>query len=462
MNVALRPELAVLSLCAGGGGLDRAVELAVPGARTVCMVEREAFAVAALVAQMQSGALADAPVWSDARTFAGRDWRGVVDLVVAGYPCQPFSLAGQRRGASDPRHLWPIVRRIGVQTGAWAFLLENVGGHLTLGADQVRRNLARLGFQSAFGLYRASDLGLPHERTRLFILAVNDRLVDAQFAGRNARRAGLAEAAGRSVAAPDGAELADAECDRWREGPEALQPRAGQPELAGGREDLGDAECTGFSLGPFTGIRRGQTVGGSWDGPPERSGGHVAHPFGRGHGRRPEDAERGPQRRAAEQQPGPASGGPGVRPFLTPPGPGDFDAWRAIAERAPELLPALSGYDRLRLALRAQGIAPDGDPPPRPRTKAEARKARRGAGQGPARWLDARTGQPVDPARLQAAAQSALRGVADGVAPRIDQLRLLGNGVADPCGALALRDLATELSARSAGAARLVRMMEGR
>ena len=79
MNVAV-PPINMLSICTGGAGLDLGIELALPGARSVCLVEREAFAVAHLVAAMQQGLLDEAPVWSDARTFDGRAWRGAVDL----------------------------------------------------------------------------------------------------------------------------------------------------------------------------------------------------------------------------------------------------------------------------------------------------------------------------------------------------------------------------------------------
>lgn len=117
----------VLSLCAGVGGLDLGVELATGGvARTVCYVEREAHAAAVLVARMEEALLAPAAVWCDLTTFDGTEWRGVVDLVVAGYPCQPFSTAGKRAGVDDPRHLWPHVARIIRECGAGLVLLENV------------------------------------------------------------------------------------------------------------------------------------------------------------------------------------------------------------------------------------------------------------------------------------------------------------------------------------------------
>ena len=101
-----------LSLCSGAGGLDLGLTIAIPGYRTLGYVERDSFAAAILVARMENAALDQAVVWDDVGTFDGRPWRGAVDFLSAGYPCQPFSVAGKRLGADDPRHLWPHVARI--------------------------------------------------------------------------------------------------------------------------------------------------------------------------------------------------------------------------------------------------------------------------------------------------------------------------------------------------------------
>jgi DNA (cytosine-5)-methyltransferase 1 len=100
-------RLHALSLCAGAGGIDLGLTIACPTYRTVCYVEREAYAAATLVARMEDKALDCAPVWDDVGTFDGRPWRGAVDILTGGCPCQPFSVAGKRKGVDDPRHLWP-------------------------------------------------------------------------------------------------------------------------------------------------------------------------------------------------------------------------------------------------------------------------------------------------------------------------------------------------------------------
>ena len=169
--MATRPR--VLSLCAGIGGLDLGLRLAC-GARTVGYVERDAFAAAVLVARMAEAALDPAPVWDDLSTFDGRAWRGRVDLVAAGIPCQPFSVAGKRRGLADERWLWSDVLRILDETAARALFLENVGGFTRHGLGRVLADLAARGFAAEWDHFRASDVGAPHRRERFFLLAHAD------------------------------------------------------------------------------------------------------------------------------------------------------------------------------------------------------------------------------------------------------------------------------------------------
>jgi len=163
-----------ISLCAGVGGLDLGLHIAEPGYRTVCFVERNSFAAANVVARMADEALAPALVWDDLRSFDGRPWRGRVHIITAGYPCQPFTLSGLRKGENDPRHLWPEVRRIaGEIQPEWLFF-ENVPGHLTLGFQDVTRDLQAMGYRVAARVVSAAEVGGSHTRERLFILAHAD------------------------------------------------------------------------------------------------------------------------------------------------------------------------------------------------------------------------------------------------------------------------------------------------
>jgi DNA (cytosine-5)-methyltransferase 1 len=130
-----------LSLCSGAGGLDLGLAIAIPGYRAVGHVERETFAAATLVARMEDASLDQAVVWDDVGAFDGRPWRGAVDIVTAGYPCQPFSVAGRRLGSVDPRHLWPHVARIICEVQPPFVFLENVVHHLRLGFPEVASGL---------------------------------------------------------------------------------------------------------------------------------------------------------------------------------------------------------------------------------------------------------------------------------------------------------------------------------
>lgn len=175
--------IAGLALCAGFAGLELGIDIAEPGHRTVCFVERETYPAATLVARMEDKALDNAPVWSDLKTFDGRPWRGKVDLITAGYPCQPFTFSGKRQGAADPRHLWPDVARIIREVEPeWVFC-ENVEGHLTLGFPEVAGELQEMGFRIKAGLFSAYEVGAGHQRRRLFFLAHANNCHERQQGG---------------------------------------------------------------------------------------------------------------------------------------------------------------------------------------------------------------------------------------------------------------------------------------
>ncbi len=175
-----------IALCAGVGGLELGLHIAEPRYRTVCYIEREVFPASVLVARMEDKTLDNAPIWDDVKTFDGRPWRGKVHILTGGYPCQPFSFCGRRKGSRDSRHLWPEFSRIiGEVDPEWCFF-ENVEGHIDMGATDVFADLQRLGFTVKAGLFSALETGASQIRRRLLIVAHSNKVPLWQSPGSGA------------------------------------------------------------------------------------------------------------------------------------------------------------------------------------------------------------------------------------------------------------------------------------
>ena len=203
-----------------------------PDSRCIAYVEREAYAASCLVARMESRDLDLAPVWSDLATFDAGAWRGAVDCVVSGDPCQPNSCAGRGAGADDDRWLIERVVEVFDQCGAVRLFRENVTGNTEGQLAALVPLLEGLGCSVAAGIFAASSVGASHQRERLFIMADRQkrpaderRPVDDSLRGRcrqgqeGALRAGRhwPDDAGRSeVADADGARGASGEPDQAR------------------------------------------------------------------------------------------------------------------------------------------------------------------------------------------------------------------------------------------------------
>jgi site-specific DNA-cytosine methylase len=162
-----------LSLCSGVGLLDRAASSLFPGAVSVGYVEREAQAIEVLASRMEEGAISPAPVWLDVVGFDPRRAGVAADVVVAGFPCQPFSAAGKRKGDQDERWLWDDVWRITRDSGAWLGMFENVPGLLTRGLHRILADVAQAGWDAEWGTLCACDVGAPHKRERLFLVVAD-------------------------------------------------------------------------------------------------------------------------------------------------------------------------------------------------------------------------------------------------------------------------------------------------
>ena len=162
-----------ISVCSGNGGMDAALRTIIP-VRTVCYLENEIAQSAVLARRMADTppSLDAAPIWSDVKTFNPGPWRGKVDIVTGGFPCQPFSVAGAHRGEDDPRNLWPDVARLVRGIRPPDIFFENVPGILEYYFDKIRPELSSMGYEITEGLFSAEvDAGASHRRQRLFIMA---------------------------------------------------------------------------------------------------------------------------------------------------------------------------------------------------------------------------------------------------------------------------------------------------
>ena len=163
-----------ISLCTGYGGIDLGLSRVIRGMRTVAYAEIDSFAIEVLLTRMEAGQIESAPIWTDVRDFPWGSFHGSVDILSAGYPCQPFSHAGLRQGGDDPRHLWPHIKR-GIEAIRPAVVfLENVEGHISMGLSSVISDLEEVGYRCSWGIFSAEECGAPHRRNRVFILALLD------------------------------------------------------------------------------------------------------------------------------------------------------------------------------------------------------------------------------------------------------------------------------------------------
>lgn len=167
-----------ISLCSGYDGIGIGLKRAIPNLRTIAHCEIEAYAVANLIAKMEAGQMDEAPVFTDLKTFPYRELSGRVTVLSAGFPCQPFSSAGKRQATEDPRHLYPwIANGITAMRPRYVFL-ENVEGIISAKTGDgesvlkyVLGDLEERGYSCAWGIFSASEVGAPHQRKRVFILA---------------------------------------------------------------------------------------------------------------------------------------------------------------------------------------------------------------------------------------------------------------------------------------------------
>nr|WP_249262208.1 DNA cytosine methyltransferase [Leptospira alexanderi] len=163
-----------MALFAGAGGSVLGGKLL--GWRTVCAVEIDPYCIAQLIQRQNDKILPYFPIWDDICTFNGTGWRGIIDVVSGGFPCQGISAAGKGRGLDDERSgLWKEMFRVIREIGPEIVWLENSPLLTRRGIERVLRDLASMGYDAIWGVLGADDVGAPHIRKRIWILAYSMR-----------------------------------------------------------------------------------------------------------------------------------------------------------------------------------------------------------------------------------------------------------------------------------------------
>ena len=161
-----------LALFAGAGGGILGGKLV--GWRTVCAVEWEPYAACVLVSRQNDGLLPPFPIWDDVQTFDGNPWRGIVDVVSGGFPCQDISAAGKGAGIDGQRSgMWKEMARIIGEVRPSFVFVENSPMLTSRGLGSVLGDLATLGYDTEWGVISAADTGAPHLRERIWIVGRN-------------------------------------------------------------------------------------------------------------------------------------------------------------------------------------------------------------------------------------------------------------------------------------------------
>ena len=180
-----------LALFAGAGGGILGGHLL--GWRTVCAVEWESYPASVLLARQNDGILPPFPIWDDVQTFDGNAWRGIVDVVSGGFPCQDISAAGKGAGLDGERSgMWKQMARVICEVRPKFVFVENSPMLTHRGFDRVLADLANMGFDAEWGVLGASDIGAKHHRKRIWIVARQRKVFshtdNGQFGGQQQQK----------------------------------------------------------------------------------------------------------------------------------------------------------------------------------------------------------------------------------------------------------------------------------
>tara|TARA_R100001530_G_scaffold73573_1_gene51893 strand:+ start:9503 stop:10291 length:789 start_codon:yes stop_codon:yes gene_type:complete len=159
-----------LALFAGAGGGLLAGRLL--GWRTICAVEIDSYCRRVLLQRQRDGILERFPIWDDVKTFDGTRWKGSVDVISGGFPCQDISCAGTGKGLQGERSgLWSEMARIISEIRPPFVFVENSPVLVSRGLDIILSDFAKMGYDAAWCVIGAHHVGAPHKRDRIWILA---------------------------------------------------------------------------------------------------------------------------------------------------------------------------------------------------------------------------------------------------------------------------------------------------
>ncbi|EPU5470986.1 DNA cytosine methyltransferase [Acinetobacter baumannii] len=223
-----------LALFAGAGGGVLASYLL--GWRTVCAVERDAYAAQVLAQRQNDGILEAFPIWSDITTFDGKPWQGIVDVISGGFPCQDISSAGKGAGIEGERSgLWSEMARIIGEVRPRYVFVENSPMLVSRGLTRVISDLAKMGYDAQWARFSASNFGAPHIRDRIWIVA------HSQSIGCKTNGLSIGTQQEKSLSGINGKDVANPKSIRLEQTRECKS--SSEKWLAGCGHELSDTNC---------------------------------------------------------------------------------------------------------------------------------------------------------------------------------------------------------------------------
>lgn len=455
-----------LSLCSGYDGIGIALKRVIPELRTIAHVEIEAFAIANLVTKMEAGELDSAPVFTDLKRFPFEDLRERQPTILsAGFPCQPFSSAGKRQATDDPRHLYPFIADGITACRPEYVFLENVEGIVSSKTADgesvllyVLRDLESRGYTCSWGTFSAAEIGAPHLRKRVFILA--KYVADGVSKGLEGHAGDVNETIGqtrRGTHRP----ISESGLSRtvYPSRPGERQHEWEEPRVVGG--ELGNAEHDG-SPRTSTGRGSGQASDGS-----EKGTNETGEPSGASGREDVSNLQGGERGELADTKSGETRRDTGIGKeqtksklisSYTSKGSEEEYVGNASSERSHRGSEDCTDVEPEVLGTRHESYVAD--------ESSERRGGRSDNDGGNERGVPEQAGEERTVFRSEATgcsgdeeadpseAQSELGGTADAgkrrrgvdaITNRVDRLRLLGNGVVPDCAELAFRTLFNQL-----------------